>query len=104
MSVSQAVWNAHQKSKEECTSSPKGRRISIHPYEPEVAAERKRQATPEFKEFYSKRANGERIISHLTRHGGRQARKECLQNGMHRRRRQSPVRLEPFSYANDACD
>jgi hypothetical protein len=60
-------------SKTECTSSPKGRRISIHPYEPEVAAERKRQATPEFKELYSEHANSERIISCLTRHGGRQA-------------------------------
>lgn len=61
-------------SKAECTGSPRGRSISIHRYEPEIAAERKKQATPEFKEFYSERANGERIISHLTRHGGRQAR------------------------------
>lgn len=61
-------------SKAKCTSSLKGCRIQIHPYELEVASERKRQATPEFEAFYSERANGERIISHLTRHGGRQAR------------------------------
>jgi hypothetical protein len=36
--------------------------------------ERKKQATPEFKDFYSERTDGERVISHLTRHGGRQAR------------------------------
>jgi len=45
-------------SKAECTGSPKGRRISIHPYESEIPAERKRQATPEIKEFYSERVNG----------------------------------------------
>src|SRR5690606_28187821 len=30
-------------SKAECTSSTRGRSISIHPYEPEIAAERKKQ-------------------------------------------------------------
>jgi hypothetical protein len=61
-------------SRGECTGAAAGRTITIHPYEPEIAAERKRQATPEFREFYAKRADGERIISHLTRHGARQAR------------------------------
>lgn len=61
-------------SKVECASSPEGCTVSIHPYEPEVASERRGQATPEFRGFCSKRAAGERIISPLTRHGGRHAR------------------------------
>ena len=58
----------------ECTQAKTGRTISIHPYEPEMAAERKRQATTEFKQFYAQRSAGERSISHLTRHGARHAR------------------------------
>ncbi|MCR4424600.1 MAG: transposase [Firmicutes bacterium] len=61
-------------SRGECTGAAAGRAITIHPYEREIAAERKRQATPEFREFYAKRADGERVISHLTRHGARQGR------------------------------
>ena len=51
-----------------------GRTVSIHPYEPELAAERKKQATTEFKEFYAQRSAAERCISHLARHGARDAR------------------------------
>jgi hypothetical protein len=61
-------------SRGKCANAAAGRRIKIHPYEPEIAAERKRQATSEFRELYAKRAGGERIISHLTRHGARRAR------------------------------
>jgi len=58
----------------ECTQARTGRTISIHPYEPEIATERKKQATTKFKEFYAQRSVGERSISHLTRHGARHAR------------------------------
>lgn len=61
-------------SRNECTQAKTGRTVSIHPYEPELAAERKKQATTEFKEFYAQRSAAERCISHLTRHGARDAR------------------------------
>ena len=61
-------------SRNECTRAKTGRTISIHPYEPEIAAERTKQATTEFKEYYAQRSDGERVISHLTRHGARNAR------------------------------
>jgi len=61
-------------SRNECTQAKAGRTISVHPYEPELAAERKRQATAEFKEHYAQRPAGERCISYLTRHGARDAR------------------------------
>jgi transposase/IS5 family transposase len=61
--------------KDECTKSKDGgRSIGIHPYEEELQEAREYQKTEEFKEDYSKRSNGERTISQLTRHGGRKAR------------------------------
>ena len=61
-------------SRTECTRAKVGRTISVHPYEPEMAAERKKQDTAEFKEFYAQRSDGERVKGHMTRHGARNAR------------------------------
>ena len=58
--------------KEQCTKSNNGRTINIHPYEDRIEQQREFQKTEEFKEDYSKRSNGERTISELTKHGGRQ--------------------------------
>lgn len=60
--------------KEQCTKSKNGRTITIHPYEDRIQDQRTFQETPEYKDDYAKRANGERTISELTRHGGRQGR------------------------------
>ncbi|MEA4883729.1 MAG: transposase [Clostridia bacterium] len=60
-------------SRTECTRAKVGRTISVHPYEPEMAAEREKQDTAEFKEFCVQRSDGERVIGHLTRHGARDA-------------------------------
>jgi len=60
--------------KDNCTTSKQGRRIVIHPYEDKLQEQLKFQQTTEYKEEYSKRANGERTIAHLTRHGARKAR------------------------------
>ena len=60
--------------KEKCTKSKEGRGISIHPYEDKLQEQREYQKTEEFKEDYSRRANGERTISHITAHGGRKSR------------------------------
>ena len=60
--------------KEECTKSGNGRTINIHPYEDRIEQQREFQKTFDFKEDYVKRSNGERTISELTRHGGRQGR------------------------------
>lgn len=58
--------------KEQCTKSNNGRSINIHPYEDKVEQQREFQQTAEFKEDYAQRSNGERTISELTKHGGRQ--------------------------------
>ena len=60
--------------KEQCTKSKSGRTINVHPYEDRIAEQREFQKTDEFKDDYAKRSNGERTISSLTRHGGRQGR------------------------------
>jgi len=60
--------------RDKCTNSKSGRQITIHKYEERLQEQRKYQKTREFKEDYSARANGERTISHVTRHGGRQSR------------------------------
>ena len=61
-------------SRNECTQAKTERTVSIYPYEPEMAAERKKQATTEFKGPYAQRSTVERCITHLTRHGARDAR------------------------------
>lgn len=60
--------------RDKCTSSKYGRQITIHKHEDKIQKERKRQKSQEFKKDYCKRANGERTIAHLTRHGGRKGR------------------------------
>lgn len=60
--------------RERCTKCKDGRRILIHPYEDKLQEQRTYQKTEEFKKDYSRRANGERIISHVTAHGGRKSR------------------------------
>lgn len=57
--------------KDKCTGSKEGRTISINPYEDRIQKQKEYQKTEEFKNEYSKRANGERTISFLTRSGGR---------------------------------
>lgn len=57
--------------KEKCTSSNRGRSISINAYEDMIQKQKEYQKTEEFKEEYSKRAHGERTISFLTNCGGR---------------------------------
>lgn len=59
----------------QCTNAKKGsRQVTIHPYEDKLQQQREYQKTQEFKDDYSKRSNGERAISNITRHGGREAR------------------------------
>jgi len=60
--------------KEQCTKSRNGRSIGINPYEDRIQQQREYQKTEVFKKDYSKRPNGERTISQLTRHGGRKSR------------------------------
>lgn len=58
-----------------CTSSQKGRRVTIGPHEELLAAARAEQKTPAFKAFYNtKRPTVERVISRVVRNGGRKAR------------------------------
>jgi hypothetical protein len=57
--------------KDKCTTSEKGRTISIHPYEDRIQKQKQYQQTDEFEEEYSRRAHGERTISFLTRCGAR---------------------------------
>ncbi|NPV78659.1 MAG: IS1182 family transposase [Firmicutes bacterium] len=60
--------------KDKCTTGKSGRCIRIHPYEPEIQQAREYQKTEGFKDRYVKRVNVERLNSHLTRHGAREAR------------------------------
>lgn len=60
--------------RETCTKSSAGRAIRIHPYEPELQEARQIQQTKEFRDEYVKRSAVERVNSHVTRSGGRQAR------------------------------
>ncbi|WP_066635360.1 IS1182 family transposase [Desulfolucanica intricata] len=60
--------------KDKCTNSKSGRTIRIHENEELLQAARAKQETVEFKEEYSTRANVERTIAHLTRHGARKTR------------------------------
>ncbi|MGH2764995.1 MAG: IS1182 family transposase [Actinomycetota bacterium] len=61
----------------QCTTSPKGRVITIGPHEPELTRARERQRDPAWAEDYrATRPKVERKIGHLMRrrHGGRRAR------------------------------
>lgn len=58
--------------KEQCTKSKNGRTVNIHQYEDRIKQQREYQQTEEFKKDYAQRSNGERTISELTKHGGRQ--------------------------------
>jgi hypothetical protein len=58
----------------QCTKSKSGRTIRIHEHEALLQTARAQQKTPEFKDEYSVRANVERSIAHLTRHGARATR------------------------------
>ena len=60
--------------KDKCTKGKKGRTIHINPDEAKILEEKNFQKTDEFKEDYVKRANVERTISELTKHGARQGR------------------------------
>lgn len=60
--------------KERCTSSPKGRSITIGPHESLLTEARAFQRTDEFKAIYnSKRPTVERVIYRMVRNGGRKA-------------------------------
>lgn len=60
--------------KDKCTKGKNGRTIHISPDESEILKEKSFQKTEEFKNDYAKRANVERTISELTKHGARQGR------------------------------
>ncbi|MDD4048909.1 MAG: transposase [Clostridia bacterium] len=57
----------------QCTEAKNGRQITIHKSEGKLQKERKRQSEDEFKNEYVRRANGERDVSELTKHGGRKS-------------------------------
>lgn len=60
--------------RDKCTKSKSGRQITIHTHEDKIQKQKKAQKTEAYKKEYSKRANGERTISFMTRHGGRKGR------------------------------
>jgi len=60
--------------REKCTKSNTGRKVTINKNEADILRAKSYQKTTEFKEDYAKRSNGERTISELTKHGGRQGR------------------------------
>jgi transposase len=60
--------------KDKCTKGKNGRTIHINPNESEILKEKSFQKTDAFKKDYAKRANVERTISELTKHGARQGR------------------------------
>jgi IS5 family transposase len=61
--------------KDRCTSSPKGRSITIGPHESLLTEARAFQLTDEFKAIYnSKRPTVERVVYRMVRNGGRKAR------------------------------
>lgn len=60
--------------RDKCTNAKNGRQLTIHSHEDKIQKQREYQKTAEFKKDYNRRANGERTISHLTKHGGRQGR------------------------------
>lgn len=58
-----------------CTTSNRGRKLTVSPHHEVLAEARARQRTAQFREIYnSKRPTVERIISRLVRRGGRKAR------------------------------
>lgn len=73
-----------QWSEETCGDCPKrkaclgraagGKRVTLHPYERELRAAREEWKDPSSRESYRTRTQCERLISVMTRHGGRQAR------------------------------
>ena len=63
-----------------CTSSPRGRTVSVGPHEHLLAEARALQRTPEFQQQYrSQRPRVERVIYRLMRRGGRKARYRGVQ-------------------------
>lgn len=60
--------------KAQCTETDRGRMVTLHPYEADLQRDRQFQKTEAFQEVYRQRSTGERVISHLTRHGARHAR------------------------------
>lgn len=60
--------------RDKCTKSKTGRTVTINKNEKDILNAKIEQRTDKFKADYSKRANGERTISELTKHGGRQGR------------------------------
>lgn len=60
--------------RDQCTKSKTGRKVTINKNERELLKAKIEQKTDTFKKDYSKRANGERTISEVTKHGGRQGR------------------------------
>lgn len=60
--------------RDKCTKCKSGRTIRIHEKEDLLQAARAQQKTIEFKKEYPTRANVERVIAHLTRHGARTTR------------------------------
>lgn len=60
--------------RDQCTRSPKGRSIQVHPHEELLQEGRAEQQTEMFRAKYRKRPIVERKIAELVRHGMRQAR------------------------------
>lgn len=60
--------------RDKCTKGENGRTIHINPDESEILEDKAFQKTDVFKKDYAKRANVERTISELTKHGARQGR------------------------------
>lgn len=51
-----------------------GLRIRLHPYEQQLRQHRADWADPRYRQRYRRRAEGERLVNRMTRHGARQAR------------------------------
>ena len=60
--------------RDKCTKSKAGRNVTINKNERDILNAKSYQKTDKFKGDYGKRSNGERTISELTKHGGRQGR------------------------------
>lgn len=65
--------------RDKCTKSKTGRTVTINKNEKDILNAKAYQKTDEFKGDYPRRCNGERTISELTKHGGRQGRYIGLQ-------------------------
>lgn len=60
--------------KDRCLSQTRSRRLTLHPHETELRAHRQLWEQHEVQALYRKRAQCERLVNQLTRHGGRHAR------------------------------